>query len=130
VIAAEIRYARADDRVRIAYQAFGVGAYVSLVDEAARASLSPRAVRPLFEVSLELDVRNVLPAIAVPTLVMQREHDSAQPVELMREAAGLIPGLQHVELSGVDPWVAAEAHEPMFDAIGSFIETLGGASAP
>ena len=105
----------------------GDEAYVAMVGENQRSSLSPGAVRPLFEVSLELDVRAILPTITVPTLVMHREHDSAQPVELMQEAAELIPGARHVELPGFDHWFTAEPQEPMFDAIGSFIETLGGA---
>ncbi|MDP9331197.1 MAG: adenylate/guanylate cyclase domain-containing protein [Actinomycetota bacterium] len=105
----------------------GDEAYLARVGEITRASLSPGAVRPLFEVSLGLDVRGVLPTITVPTLVMHRERDSAQPVELLQEAAGLIPGAQHVELPGIDHWYTAEPQEPMFDAIGSFIETLGGA---
>jgi len=105
----------------------GDEAYVAFVGEMARASLSPGAVRPLFEMSLALDVRGVLPTITVPTLVMHREHDSAQPVELMQDAARLIPGAQHIELPGIDHWYTAEPQEPMFDAIESFIETLGGA---
>ena len=105
----------------------GDEAYVAMVGENQRSSLSPGAVRPLFEVSLELDVRAILPTITVPTLVMHCEHDSAQPVELMQEAAELIPGARHVELPGFDHWFTAEPQEPMFDAIGSFIETLGGA---
>ena len=89
--------------------------------------MSPGAVKPLFEVSLALDVRGVLPTITVPSLVMHREHDSAQPVELMQDAARLIPGAQHIELPGIDHWYTAEPQEPMFDAIESFIDTLGGA---
>jgi class 3 adenylate cyclase len=105
----------------------GDEAYVARLGENNRASLSPGAVRPLFEVSLGLDVRGVLPAITVPTLVMHREQDSTQAVELMQEAAALIPDAQHVELPGVDHWYTAEPQEPMFEAIESFIETLGGA---
>jgi class 3 adenylate cyclase/pimeloyl-ACP methyl ester carboxylesterase len=100
--------------------------YVAMVGAVDRAGLSPGAVRPLFEVSLELDVRGVLPTITVPTLVMHREQDSSQPVELMQQAAQLVPGAKHIELPGIDHWYTADPQEPMFDAIGSFIESLGG----
>jgi class 3 adenylate cyclase len=125
------RWGSAEQAISDAREVFpskaGDEAYVALVGEVDRASLSPGAVRSLFEVSLGLDVRGVLPTITTPTLVMHREKDSAQPVELMQEAARLIPGAQHVELPGIDHWYTAEPQEPMFEAIGSFIDTLGGA---
>ena len=104
----------------------GDAAYVAWVGQIQRAGLSPGAVRPLFELSLALDVRDVLPTITVPTLVMHRGLDSSgQPLELMRDAATLIPGAQHAELPGTDHWVTAEPQGPMFDAIEAFLDGLG-----
>ena len=107
----------------------GDAAYVAWVGQVQRAGLSPGAVRPLFEMSLALNVRDVLPTITVPTLVMHRELDSGgQPVELMRDAAKLIPGAQQAELPGADHWVTAEPQDPMFEAIEAFLDGLGGTS--
>ena len=104
----------------------GDPAYVAWVGRGQRAALSPGAVRPLFELSMALDVRDVLPTITVPTLVMHREHDSAYGVELLRSAAELIPGSRHVELPGADHWISAEPQSPMFDAIETFLDGLEG----
>ena len=48
----------------------------------------------------EIDVRHVLPAIRVPTLVMQRSGDPVVPPEVGRYMAERIPGASLVELPG------------------------------
>ena len=54
---------------------------------------------------LEIDLRDVLPSISVPTLVLNRSGEIF-PSEAARELAARIPGARHVELPGVDhvPW--------------------------
>jgi class 3 adenylate cyclase len=99
--------------------------YVEWIAKIQRTALSPGAVRPLFETGLALDVRDVLPTISVPTLVMHRERDSAADVDLLASVATMIPGAQHVVLPGWDHWVTAEPQEPMFEAIERFIAQLG-----
>jgi class 3 adenylate cyclase/pimeloyl-ACP methyl ester carboxylesterase len=91
-----------------------------------RSAASPGALRPLFELSMSMDVRSVLPTIAVPTLVLHRKRDSMQLVELMRDAGNLIPDAQLVSLPGIDHWISAEPQEPMFDAIETFLDGLAG----
>ena len=49
-----------------------------------------------------LDVRHVLPAIRVPTLVLHRVADSAIPFECGRYLAQNIPGARLVEMPGTD----------------------------
>jgi class 3 adenylate cyclase/pimeloyl-ACP methyl ester carboxylesterase len=101
-------------------------AYVEWISKIQRTALSPGAVRPLFEMSLLLDVRDVLPTISTPTLVMHRERDSATDVELLASVADLIPNAQHVVLPGEDHWITAEPQQPMFDAISDFLNEIGG----
>src|SRR5439155_862851 len=48
------------------------------------------------------DVRHVLPAIRVPTLIIHRTGDQATPVEGARYMAKHISGAKYVELPGVD----------------------------
>jgi class 3 adenylate cyclase len=67
---------------------------------------SPASVIALSRANHQIDIRHVLPAIRVPTLVLHR-HDDAVPVENGRYLAARIPGAKYVELSGRDhiAWV-------------------------
>jgi class 3 adenylate cyclase len=69
-----------------------------------RASVSPSMVRKLLDVSMRTDLRGVLPAIRVPTLVMHRTEDTLVPVEEGRVAAALIAGARFIEIPGVDAY--------------------------
>jgi pimeloyl-ACP methyl ester carboxylesterase len=71
-----------------------------------RAAASPAMVRALQRFNTEVDVRHVLPAISVPTLVLHRA-DDVVPVELGRYLAHHVPGARFVELAGNDhlPWL-------------------------
>jgi class 3 adenylate cyclase len=59
--------------------------------------LSPGDEYVYGQMNLELGVRHILSAIAVPTLVLQNAEDNWVPVDLGRELAGLIPGSTYVE---------------------------------
>src|SRR5262249_3637736 len=71
-----------------------------------RLGASPSGVMDLMRMNSEIDVRNVLPAIRVPTLVLHRMEDSRVPVLSARYLAQHIPGAKLVEVPGVDhaPW--------------------------
>ena len=60
---------------------------------------SPNARRQIERMNQEIDVRHVLPSIAVPTLVLHRTEDHL-PVEGARWMAGQIPAATFVELPG------------------------------
>lgn len=70
-----------------------------------RAGASPRMARELIAMWLEIDLREVLPTVSVPTLVLNRSQEIF-PAAAARELAARIPGARHVELPGVDhvPW--------------------------
>jgi pimeloyl-ACP methyl ester carboxylesterase len=70
-----------------------------------RAGASPAMARALIAMWMDIDLRDVLPSIGVPTLVLHRR-DEIFPVEAAREVAGRIPGARMVELAGRDhaPW--------------------------
>jgi pimeloyl-ACP methyl ester carboxylesterase len=76
----------------------------------ARAALSPAAARALSEMNSQIDVRDALPVIRVPTLVLHRTDDRAVRVEEGRYVAAHIPGARFVELPGADhaPWIDAD----------------------
>jgi len=71
-----------------------------------RLSASPSALYAQEQVFRELDIRRLLPAISVPTLVLHRAQDLVEPVGAGRYLAGEIAGAEYVELSGADhfPW--------------------------
>jgi pimeloyl-ACP methyl ester carboxylesterase/class 3 adenylate cyclase len=64
-----------------------------------RLSGTPKDVAALGRMNAEIDVRNVLPTIRVPTLVAHRVEDHI-PIEGARWMAGQIPGGRFVELPG------------------------------
>ena len=68
---------------------------------------SPGAAVALLRMNTQIDIRAVLPAIRVPTLVLQRVGDLDANVEEGRFLARHIPGARLIELPGVDhlPWV-------------------------
>ena len=67
-----------------------------------RYSASPGTIGKMFDVIAATDVRHVLPALSVPTLVMHRRDDTFLMVEHSRYLAEHIPGARYVELEGRD----------------------------
>jgi pimeloyl-ACP methyl ester carboxylesterase len=77
-----------------------------------RFTATPGAFAALLRMNAEIDVRHVLPALHVPTLVLHRSGDRVVSAERGRELANAIPGARYVELAGIDhyPWLGdAEA---------------------
>jgi pimeloyl-ACP methyl ester carboxylesterase len=72
-----------------------------------RLSVSPGAALALARMNTEIDVRGVLSAIRVPTLVLHRSGDLDANIGEGRYIATRIPGAKFVELRGPDhlPWV-------------------------
>jgi class 3 adenylate cyclase len=67
-----------------------------------RASLSPAGARDLILMNSKADVREVLPSVQCPTLVLHRTGDRDSRVEEGRYIAGHVPGARFVELAGED----------------------------
>ncbi len=65
-----------------------------------RSSCTPRMAAQLMRHNLAIDVREVLPVIDVPTLVMHHTGDPVVPVARARYLADHIPGARLVELPG------------------------------
>jgi pimeloyl-ACP methyl ester carboxylesterase len=72
-----------------------------------RASASPAAAVSLRRMNRSIDVRPLLGQLDLPTLVVNRIGDRANPIELARYLAAAIPGAVLVELPGEDhlPWL-------------------------
>ena len=65
-------------------------------------SASPGAVQALRRMNSQIDVRHVLPAIRVPTLVLHRTEDDVPEIVEGRYIADHVPGAEFVELEGRD----------------------------
>src|SRR5262249_18013602 len=72
-----------------------------------RSAATPRAMQTLLRMNQAIDVRHVLPAIGVPTLVLHRTGDLPVDVENDRYMARHIRGAKYVEFPSPDhvPWV-------------------------
>lgn len=86
-----------------------------------RMAASPGAALALLKMNFEIDVRSVLAAIRVPTLILHRAGDQRVDVGNSRFMAERIPGARYVELSGDDhhPW-GGDA-EPILEEIEEFL---------
>ena len=86
-----------------------------------RRSASPSAAVALLKMNTDVDVRNVLPSIHVPTLVIHRTGDRDVNIEEGRWIAAQIPGAKFVELPGEDhmPWVGDQ--DAILDEIEEFL---------
>ncbi len=67
-----------------------------------RHAAGTHSLRELLELSLDMDVREILPALEVPTLVLHRSGDQVVPIEFGRELEAGIPNARLVELEGND----------------------------
>ena len=89
---------------------------------AIRQSASPGAVVALSRMNRESDVRDVLPAIRVPTLVLNREEEHPFTLQGSAYLAEHIPGARHVELPGADHLMSAGDWEPYARALEEFLQ--------
>ena len=119
-----------EPRFRMMEQAWGTGASVQrqapskASDEAfvrtfarlERLSASPSDVSAIMRLNLDIDVRGLLGAIRVPTLVLHRTGDMVVPIQAGRYIAAHIPGSKFIELPGID-------HLPILDD-GRLIEEM------
>ncbi len=72
-----------------------------------RLSMSPGAAVEAMRVNFEIDVRDILPLVRVPTLVIRNEGDHL-PRKAHRYLADQIPGARYVELPGSDHYAWRE----------------------
>jgi class 3 adenylate cyclase len=96
-----------------------------------RQAASPMRVEQLFQMFLDTDVRETLPLIRTPTLVMHRRGDHAVNYRAARWLAEQIEGSRYVELEGEDhfPWVGEGAADAM-DEIEEFLTGVRPGPAP
>ncbi|HUJ55610.1 MAG TPA: adenylate/guanylate cyclase domain-containing protein [Gaiellaceae bacterium] len=85
-----------------------------------RWSGSPGSVQALAAMNREIDVRQVLPAIRVPTLVVHGSRDTIAPVEVARYVADRIPGARLIEVDA-GHLATGQAAAPILNEVRSFL---------
>jgi len=99
----------------------GDEAFVQNLERYFRRAASPGAAAALLRMNSYIDVRNVLPTIQVPTLVLHRTGDHDVNVAEGRYLASKVPGAKFVELPGDDHWISAGNVDELADEIEEFL---------
>jgi class 3 adenylate cyclase len=117
----EREWGKAADLETLSPTAVDDPAFVRWYGRFLRQSASPKAALALARMNTEIDVRDVLPTIRVPTLVLHRVDDRDIKVQEGRFVASLIPGAKYVELRGSDhlPWVGDQ--DEVIDEVEEFV---------
>ncbi|MGA9876548.1 MAG: adenylate/guanylate cyclase domain-containing protein [Solirubrobacteraceae bacterium] len=94
----------------------------------ARAAASPRMARALVDTALQLDVRDILSSVRVPTLVLHVEDDRVIPVEAGELLAAAVPDARFVGLPGSDHafYIGANREVILLDEIERFVTGVVG----
>ena len=85
-----------------------------------RLGASPGAVCALLRMDADIDVRDILPTVRVPTLVIHRTGDRVTPVDGARYTAARIAGARFVELPGDDHLFVGD-QDAILDEIEEFL---------
>ena len=85
-----------------------------------RAAASPTQMAALERMNRDMDIRDILPSIRVPTLVLNNTHDPVAPIEAVRDMTSRIPDARLVEFPG-DTHGFGGAEEGINAAIQEFV---------
>jgi class 3 adenylate cyclase len=91
-----------------------------------RMTWSPRAAATYYRWAQRLDVREVLPSIHAPTLVLHRRDSPLITIDHGRYLAQHIPGARFVPLDGANLRIYAEPHADVVGQIEQFLAGLAG----
>ncbi len=89
-----------------------------------RGSATPATVRGILEACRDIDVRDLLPQISVPTLVLHRRGDRLIPSGGSQHMAENIPGARFRLLEGDDHWWFVGNQQAILREIDQFIAEL------
>jgi class 3 adenylate cyclase len=92
--------------------------------EMIRFGASPGAIEALHRMNKEIDVRHVLPAVRVPTLIMRGSEDKLVPAEVTDYMASSIPSARVVEIRGAGHLAFVKYQGPILSEIKGFLTEL------
>jgi pimeloyl-ACP methyl ester carboxylesterase/DNA-binding winged helix-turn-helix (wHTH) protein len=88
-----------------------------------RAAATPGGVKAILECARDLDVRDTLPKIQCPTLVMHRTGDKLIDWRAGRDMAAAIPNSKFIALDGNDHWWFVGDWRSVLDAMQPYLDT-------
>src|SRR5712692_1512836 len=114
------------DYIRTWGAGLGLGAPEEMVDDFLRRfqmAASPAAIVALEEMNGQIDIRDILASIRVPTLLLVREKDPIASVEAMQAMADQIPGARMLVFPGASHQLIGPGldPEPVYAAIEEFV---------
>jgi len=86
-----------------------------------RLGASPSSAAALIRMNSEIDIRQILPSIRVPTLIVHREGDVRVNVEAGRFLAHQIPNAKYIELPGNDHLLWTGNTQRVMDEVEEFL---------
>jgi pimeloyl-ACP methyl ester carboxylesterase len=89
-----------------------------------RRSVSPGDALAFFRVDAEIDVRDLLPLVRVPTLIVQRTGDRSLTIEYGRAYADRIDGATLAELPGANHAYMSPDQDEVLDHVERFLRSL------
>jgi pimeloyl-ACP methyl ester carboxylesterase/class 3 adenylate cyclase len=92
--------------------------------EMIRYGASPGAVEALHRMNREIDVRQVLPAVRVPTLILRGSEDKLVPAEVAQYMAANMPSARVVEISGAGHLAFAQYYPAIISEVRSFLTQI------
>jgi class 3 adenylate cyclase len=93
-----------------------------LMRSACRASASPTQMAALERMNQDMDIRDILPTIGVPTLILNRTGDPGAPIEAVRYMASRIPDARLIEFPGdTHGWSVGPQDDEINGAIQEFV---------
>jgi class 3 adenylate cyclase len=95
-----------------------------------RLSVRQGAIAHYYRQTMLSDIRDVLPKITAPTLVLNRSGNRIVSMELSREVASLIPGAKLIELPGEDHLVFSQDVDRVTDEVEEFLTGVRTGSDP
>ena len=97
--------------------------HIRFLNELEKVSAAPEMAEKYFRANAEIDVRNLLPQIKAPTLVLHCRGDRMAPFDLGRELASGIAGSKFVPMEGENHLFLEDepAHKIFFEAVRRFL---------
>ncbi len=108
----------------------GDGALAGWLARVQRLSASPGEARTVLQAANDLDVREALARVSVPTLVMHRPGERGWDVRHSRYIAEHIPGARYLELDGIDSFPFLGDSEAIIEEIEGFLTGQRGSAGP
>jgi class 3 adenylate cyclase len=105
-------------------------AYKRWLGRMERNAVSPGMARKLLDLSAQIDIRPILPAVRTRTLVLHRTDDGFVPIEHGRALADALPDARFVELEGTDNSAWTEDTEALVGEVEEFFTGQRGAREP